>query len=65
MSKKPKTYRVVQGTSLRKSTDPESEDYEAFIDYRPGRRVAEDDFPEHAPVASWVRSGHLAEVKED
>ena len=64
MSKKPRTFRVVEGTSLRKSTDFEDPEYGEFLTYRPGRKVEEDKVPSHAPVAEWIKSGHWEVVEE-
>lgn len=58
---KAKRYRVVAGTSTRKSADPKSEDYAVWVDFHPGDVVTT--WPKHAPVGEWVASGHWEEVE--
>lgn len=57
--KKQKTYRVVDGTSVRKSNDPASADYDEWLFWEPGDLVSE--WPEHADVKGWIESGHWIE----
>ena len=61
---KVRTFIVREGVSIRESTDFEDPKYGEFVQYRPGRKVSEDKLPAHAPVAEWLKSGHL-EVAED
>lgn len=61
MTKKAKTYRVVDDTSVRVSNDPESPDYENWLHFLAGETVT--DWPAHADVEGWVESGHWVEEK--
>lgn len=62
MTKKPTAYLVVDDTSVRASNDPASEDYERWLYFAAGETVTE--WPEHADVKGWVKSGHWVPVKE-
>lgn len=50
------SYQVVDGTSVRLSTDPTSPDFETWLHWSPGDVATH--WPEHADVAGWVASGH-------
>jgi len=56
-----KRYQVMAGTSTRRSARRHSPGFEQWIHYRPGDIVT--DWPEHAPVADWVASGHWKEAE--
>lgn len=47
---------VVAGTSTRASLDPKDPGFEQWVDFHPGDVATA--WPEHAPVAEWVASGH-------
>lgn len=49
-------YLVVADTSVRKSADPASPDWDNWLFYPAGTVAAE--WPEHADVAGWLESGH-------
>lgn len=55
-----KAYRVHGRTSTRKSIDPESPDFEVWVDFEDGQIVRR--WPKHAPVGEWVDSGHWEPV---
>ena len=63
--RKPRTFRVNEGVSTRKSTDFEDPDFGDFVMLRPGRKYAEDKLPSHAPVDEWLKSGHLDVVEDE
>ena len=58
---KGRRYLVVAGTSTRKSTDRDSDDFETWLDFRAGDKVDADDMPSHTPIYQWVKSGHWVE----
>lgn len=58
-----RAYRVVAGTSTRKSPDPASPDYEVWVDFIPGEVVTR--WPAHAPVDEWVASGHWVPIEKE
>ena len=60
---KPGSYRVVDGTSVRLSNDPESPDYETWLHWEAGDTVTE--WPDHADVDGWVASGHWVPAEEE
>lgn len=55
------TYRVLDDTSVRASTDPDSPDYDRWLHFAAGQTVT--DPPEHADVKGWLRSGHWVETE--
>lgn len=57
----PKQYRVLNPLlSVRKSTDPKSPDYEAFVEWKAGDVMTA--WPKHTAVKEWLEAGHIVEV---
>ena len=58
------SYRVLNPLlSVRASTDPESEDYERFVNWQSGDIIEE--YPPHADIKGWLEAGYIEEVKDD
>lgn len=55
-------YRVHDGTSVRKSPDPKSAQYDEWLHFEEGQVVSK--WPAHADVEGWVASGHWAPVEK-
>lgn len=53
-------YRVLRDISTRASADPESPDFERWLDFEAG---TEGDLPKHVDVERLIASGHLERVK--
>ena len=64
MTAKPKTYRVLNPLiSVRVSRDPESPDYERFIEWREGDAMTE--WPSHCDIKGLLDGGHIEPVKDE
>ena len=59
----PRAYRVESDTSVRRSADPDSPEWDEWLHYAAGDVVTNP--PEHADVDGWLASGHWIPIEDE